>query len=131
MIGMPLPVRPPRLRGWSSGTVARPLKLVTMPKPISSSFAAALPACLAPLPSHSIGRFAAITRAASSSSSASVGTRGAGSGSTKLSSIAGRSIFARCRSIGTSTLTGPIGALSASIAAWVSMPSAFCAERMR
>ncbi len=45
--------------------------------------------------------------------------------------IAGRSIGVRCRSIGTSTLTGPVGAVSASTAARVSTPIACCAERMR
>ena len=85
----------------------------------------------APDPIHSIGRFAAFTRAASSFISISDGVRPGGIGSTKLSSIAGRSIFTRCRSIGTSTLTGPVGAVSASVAARVRMPRACCAERMR
>ena len=70
-------------------------------------------------------------RAASSSSSASDGVRGGGSGKTKLSKIAGRSTGVRCRSIGTSTLTGPVGGVSASTAARVSTPIACCAERMR
>ncbi len=70
-------------------------------------------------------------RAASSSSSVSDGVRGGGSGNTKLSKIAGRSIGVRCRSIGTSTLTGPVGGVSASTAARVSTPMACCAERMR
>ena len=59
------------------------------------------------------------------------GRRGGGSGSTNVSSIAGRSIGVRWMSIGTSTLTGPVGAVSATTAAAVSTPSACGAERTR
>ena len=128
---MPLPCRPPRFIGCSSETVPLPLMLLSMVKPRSSSLCTAAPARRAPEPSHSIGRFAAMMRAASSSSSASEGVRGGGSGSTKLSKIAGRSTGVRCRSIGTSTLTGPVGGDSASTAARVNTPIACCAERMR
>ena len=102
-----------------------------MPNPMSSSRAAAPPARLAPAPSHSIGRLARATRSANSSIAASDGASGEASGSEKQSSSAGRGIAVRCTSIGTSTLTGPIGGVSASTAARVSTPKVWSAERMR
>ena len=126
---MPLPCNPPRLRGSSSGTMPRPCRLLTTVKPRSSSLRISAPAWRAPDPTHIIGRRARATRAASSSSSAAAGARGAGSGRVKLSSRAGRVIGTRCRSIGISTLTGPMGGVSACVTAVVSTPIVCSAAR--
>ena len=111
--------------------VPRPFQEETAPKPSAISCATSAPAALAPLPSQSIGRFARARISAASSSAASEGGSGGGTGSTSVSSAAGRGISTRCRSIGISTETGPIGGVSASVAARTSVPKASAALRTR
>ena len=102
--------------------VPRPFQEETAPKPSAIKRATAAPAPFAPLPSQSMGRFAVARIAAASSSAASLGGSGGGTGSTNVSSEAGRGMTARCRSMGISTETGPIGGVSASVAARTSTP---------
>ena len=106
----------------------RPCVEVTTPMPSAISRATAAVAPRAPPPSQSSGRFAAASRSASVSTARASGcnaTTGSGSRS------AGSSISAPWISIGTSTLTGPDGALKLACTACLNVASAVSALRTR
>ena len=106
----------------------RPWVLVTTPKPIATSRATAAPAPRAPPPSHSSGRRAAAKASARRSIWSAAGAETAGATGVKL---AGSSTSSAWMSIGTSTLTGPQGAVKASRTACWKVARAASALRTR